>query len=112
MPNIPPEALYNACQAGDAAAVSRLLPTGGTPLNLSGPHYQEPYSITTPLHMAAMHGHTAIVRMILERAPNTVADVVCAYGVTALLLGQGLTFAHCSAQPKPFWSVSRCVSSL
>ena len=37
--------------------------------------------------MAALHGHTAIVRMILERAPNTAADVVCAYGVTALLLG-------------------------
>jgi hypothetical protein len=25
---------------------------------------------------------------------------------------QGLSLAHCSAQPKPFWSVSRCVSSL
>jgi hypothetical protein len=42
--------LYDACLAGDAAAVSRLLPAGGTRVNLSGPTYQSPYtSKTTPL---------------------------------------------------------------
>ena len=36
--------------------------------------------------VAAFHGHTEIVRMILERAPNTpVDDVDDAHGATALL---------------------------
>jgi len=31
----------------------------------------------------------------------------------AVVVGRGLlTLAHFSAQPKPFWSVSRCMSSL
>jgi len=36
MTNINPTALFNACVDGDVAAVSRLLPAGGTPRNLSG----------------------------------------------------------------------------
>jgi hypothetical protein len=62
MPHIPAQALYCACWDGDAAAVSRLLPAGGTRLNLSGhastfqlPQRQEyagvcqPYAGCTPL---------------------------------------------------------------
>ena len=44
-----PQALYDACVTGDAAAVSRLLPVGGTRLNLSGPRFQAPMNIHTRL---------------------------------------------------------------
>ena len=83
---IPAAALFNACQAGDAAAVSRLLPSGGTRLNLSGQAFQDPDHKSTPLIAAAMNGHTEIVRMILERALNTSVDYVDAPGATALLM--------------------------
>jgi ankyrin repeat protein len=88
MPNIDPEALYNACYHGDATAVSRLLllPAGGTRVNLSGPAFQCPEQKTTPLLVAAMHGHTAIVKMILERAPDTTVDCIDADGDTPLLM--------------------------
>ena len=49
MTNINPQALYTACLNGDAAAVSRLLPLGGTPRNLSGPRFQPPDDNSTPL---------------------------------------------------------------
>ena len=85
MPHIPAEAMFNACLAGDAAAVSRLLPAGGTRLNLSGPRFQAPDNKSTPLIAAAStHGNTEIVRMILERAPNTAVDHADADGDTAL----------------------------
>jgi len=42
MKSIPAHALYDACQDGDAAAVSGLLPPGGTQLNLSRPRFQHP----------------------------------------------------------------------
>ena len=86
MPSIPAQALYEACAAGDAAAVSRLLPAGGTPLNLSGPRFQAPNTKRTPLIAAAAGGHAEIVRMILERAPNTAVGHMDAHGDTALLL--------------------------
>jgi len=71
--------------AGDAAAVSRLLPAGGTQLNLSGPRFRTPDTIkSTPLMAAAIYGHREIVRMILERAPNTSVDYADAHGITAL----------------------------
>ena len=71
MPPIPAQALIAACQAGDAAAVSRLLPAGGTNRTLSAQRFQSPNDKATPLIIAAKRGHTGIVRMILERAPNT-----------------------------------------
>ena len=86
MPSIPAQALYDACSTGDAAAVSRLLPTGGTRLNLSGPSFQTSATKSTPLIAAATHGHTEIVRLILERAPNTTVDHVDANDDTALLV--------------------------
>jgi len=62
MPSISAHALYNACAAGDAAAVSRLLPPGGTPRNLSGQRLQSPRSHQgTPLIIAAELGHMHIV---------------------------------------------------
>jgi hypothetical protein len=83
--NISAEALYNACRSGDAAALRRLLPAGGTPRNLSGPPFQaRATSKRTPLMVAAAFGHTEIVRMLLERAPNTPVDYVDANGGTAL----------------------------
>ena len=86
MPNINAQALFNACVVGDAAAVSRLLPVGGTPRNLSGPRFQCPDDTkSTPLIAAAMGGHTDIVRMILERAPNTPVDDAVATRATALM---------------------------
>jgi hypothetical protein len=85
MASINPEALYNACVSGDAAAVGRLLPAG-TPLNLSGPRFQLRSHKRTPLIAAAARGHTDIVRMILERAPNTTVDYATVVGFTALLL--------------------------
>ena len=57
MPSIPFPALYNACSRGDAAAVSKLLPAGGTPRDLSGPAFQSPATRTTPLMIAAAHGN-------------------------------------------------------
>jgi ankyrin repeat protein len=84
--NIPAEGLYNACLDGDAAAVSRLLPRHpGTRLNLSGPRFQHPNNKCVPLVVAATYGHTEIVRMILERAPNTNVDYVDADGDAATL---------------------------
>ena len=38
--------------------------------------------------------------------------VILAEAAMAAAAGAGLTFVHVSAQPEPFWSVSRCVSSL
>ena len=87
MTNINATALFNACVAGDAAAVSRLLPAGGTPRNLSGQRFQFPDAAkTTPLMLAAFGGHTDMVRMILERAPNTTVDHGSAVGVTAHII--------------------------
>jgi hypothetical protein len=63
--------LLRACGDGDTAAMDRLLPVGGTELDLSGPAFQIPDTKSTPLIVAAKRGHTDIVRMILERAPNT-----------------------------------------
>jgi len=83
MTNINAAALYNACLAGDAAAVSRLLPAGGTPRNLSGQRFQFNNTKTTPLMAAAEGGHTEIVRMMLERARNTIVDYADAQGYTA-----------------------------
>ena len=84
MPTIPAQALYEACVRGDAAAVSRLLPAGGTPLNLSGPDFHSDADKDTPLMVASIQGHTDIVRMILERAPNTAVDYMDTIGNTAL----------------------------
>jgi len=86
MPKIPADLLFNACFEGDAAAVSRLLPAGGTRLNLSGPRFQQPRcnGKSTPLQVAAGRGRTEIVQMLLARAPNTDVDYVDAQGVTAL----------------------------
>ena len=86
MPNIPAQALFNACVDGDAAAVNRLLPARGTSLDLSGPHFQHPDDQSTPLIAAALYGHTGIVWMILERAPSNSLDYVGAHGATALRL--------------------------
>jgi len=84
--NISALALLNACQDGDAAAVSRLLPAGGTRLDLNGPPFPAPDTHNmTPLIVAAWCGHTEIVRMLLERAPNTAVDYANALGATALL---------------------------
>ena len=77
--------LCRACVDGDAAAVSRLLPAGGTPLNLSGPDCQFFDGKSTPLLLAAGDGHTEIVRMLLDRAPNIAVDYMNAAGATALL---------------------------
>ena len=85
MPNIDAQALYSACYYGDAAAVSRLLPAGGTRLNLSGPAFRQPRSNSTPLMAAAVGGHTEIVRLILERAPTTDVDHADATRSTALM---------------------------
>jgi hypothetical protein len=94
MPTISAEALYNACVHGDAAAVSRLLPAGGTRLNLSGPAFQAHSNKTTPLIVAATRGHTEIVRMILERAPNTAVDYADASGATAAIMAAQCHHGH------------------
>jgi ankyrin repeat protein len=83
MSSMPAETLFT----GDAAAVSRLLPAGGTQLNLSSPIFQAADHKSTPLIAAARCGHTDIVRTILlERAPNTTVDYVDAHGHTALMM--------------------------
>jgi ankyrin repeat protein len=69
---------------------------GGTSLNLSGPNFQCHVSKNTPLMMAVMEGHTDIVRMILERAPNTAVDDVDGErggGVTPLMAAAGFHHA-------------------
>jgi ankyrin repeat protein len=79
--------LHAACLHGDAAAVSRLLPAGGTLLNHSGADFQASADddTPTPLMRAAQRGYKDIVRMILERAPNTAVDYANSRGVTALM---------------------------
>jgi len=79
------EALFNACLAGDAAAVSLLLPAGGTQLNLSAARFQDPDFKSMPLIKAAVRGHIEIVRMILERALDTDVDYEDDDGGTALM---------------------------
>jgi len=83
--SIPGPELYNACLAGDAAAVSRLLPAGGTRLNLNGSAFQHPATKSTPLMVAAMNGRTEIVRMILERAPKTAVNHMRGHSPSALI---------------------------
>jgi len=89
MPSIPAEALFDACCSGDAAAVSRLLPAGGTSLDLSGQNFRCPNFKNTPLLVAVLEGHADIVRMILERAPNTAVDYATAQSFTALMAAAG-----------------------
>jgi ankyrin repeat protein len=84
MQNINAQAQFNACAAGDAAAVSRLLPAGGPPRNLSGPRFQQGDIKSTALIAAAAFGHTEIVQMIL--APNTDVNYANAMGDTALIM--------------------------
>ena len=88
MPPIPALALIDACRSGDVAAVSRLLPAGGTPRDLSAQRFQDTHDRhkNTPLTLAASYGHIEIVRMILARAPNTTLDYGNATGGTALNL--------------------------
>jgi len=86
MANINPMALYNACVAGDVAAVSRLLPAGGTPRNLSGQRFQSPTTKRTPLIAAAEGGHMEIVRIILQRARHTSLKNATARGYSAPLM--------------------------
>jgi ankyrin repeat protein len=88
--SIPAEALFNACSRGDAAAVSRLLPAGGTSLNLSGPRFQSAANKSTPLMVAATLGQTDIVRIILDLAPNTTVDVADERGDTAPIMAARL----------------------
>jgi ankyrin repeat protein len=86
MPSISVKALHNACIRGDVAAVSRLLPARGTPLNLSGLRFQSSPHKTTPLMNASCGGHMDIVRLILDRARNTAVDHANQIGSTALLV--------------------------
>jgi hypothetical protein len=86
MPSMSVNALHNACIRGDVAAVSRLLPARGTPLNLSGPRFQSSPHKTTPLMNASCGGHVDIVRLILDRARNTDVDHADKIGSTALLV--------------------------
>jgi hypothetical protein len=67
MPLVPAQALIDACRAGDVAAVSRLLPAGGTPRDLSGTRFQDSHDRhkNMPLTLAASYGHSE------TRAPNT-----------------------------------------
>ena len=86
MSPISAQALYIACRSGDAAAVSSLLPAGGTGLNLSGPAFQLPApGHSTPLIVAAAFGHTDIVRMLLELARNTDVNYLATPGFSAML---------------------------
>jgi hypothetical protein len=53
-------ALFEACWAGDAAVVSKLLPAGGPPLlDLNGADFRHPQDQSTPLLVAAEDGNTA-----------------------------------------------------
>ena len=47
---------------------------------------RHPFHKSTPLSLAAQGGHIEIVRMILERAPNTAVDHTVAVGYTALFV--------------------------
>jgi len=92
--HIPAHELRMACVAGDAAAVSRLLPAGGTQLNLSAARFQDPSFKSTPLIKAAVRGHVEIVRMILERALDTDVDYKDEDGATALLAAAQYHHVH------------------
>jgi len=82
MSSINVEALFKACCTGDAAAVSRLLPAGGTPRNLSGLLFQSPDLLIA----AAANGHTEIVRMMLDRVRNTTVNDANETGLTAHII--------------------------
>jgi hypothetical protein len=75
--------LWDAVLTGDPAAFSRVLPEGsGTPEDLSAPDFRhwEPGNPRCLLSVATQMGSTEIVRVILERAPNTPVDFVDAAG--------------------------------
>jgi hypothetical protein len=85
MPIVSLTDLYNACSDGDAATVRRLLPAGGTRLDMSREAFQASNFLkSTPLMVAAQYGRTEIVRIILDLAHNTAVDAADATGGTPL----------------------------
>jgi len=84
--------LYGACLEGDTGAVSSLLRPGAFPgidisgMDLSGPRFRSPNTKTTPLIAAASDGNVEIVRMLLDRAPNTDVNYADARVATALMM--------------------------
>ena len=91
-------ALYHACIDGDVETVARLLPSSSSDLSrrnarrldLSDVMYRSPTTKTTPLIAAAGRGYTKIVKLILERAPDTAVDYVDARIATALFMARHL----------------------
>jgi len=56
----------------------------------SGPQFRSPNTKTTPLIAAASNGNVQIVRMLLDRAPNTDVNYADARVATALMMaGRG-----------------------
>ena len=57
-------------------------------LPFSGAEFQQarPQTLQTPLIAAAFFGHTGIVRMLLERAPNTDVDYIDFNAMSAMLV--------------------------
>jgi hypothetical protein len=81
MPSDSARELFNACLHGDVAAVSRLLPS------------QSAADTSTALTGAATFGHMDVVRMILERTPDSAIDSrEATHGGTAL--GAAAYFHH------------------
>jgi hypothetical protein len=64
--------LGKAAHDGDAAKVSTLLPTQGA---LSFINYQDAHG-STPLHLAAQHGHAAVTEKLLEARCNVDPKII------------------------------------
>ena len=78
----------------------------------SGPDFQCLSRKQTPLIVAAGNGHTEIVRMLLERAPNTAADYADASGATALHLvpmGNVEKSEHCAQIFGTLWRLKNSI---
>ena len=62
----PDQALFRAIEAGDALGAATLLRQGASPNTFSVPQGAKSGGKAGPLHMAALKGNTALVRLLLE----------------------------------------------
>ena len=89
--------LHDACMSGEVAAVRWLLGQG-TGFGNASPGLPATDGIT-PVHYAAIHGHTDVIRLLIDHGAS--ADVRVLSGVAAALFSQAQPVAFPSPLPAP-----------